>query len=81
MDYAERRMRAELSAFPDGNYGFDDVIENDGIEAKPYTVAVDLYIQGDEMVADYSRSSPRRAARSTPPSASPPVPSTTACCT
>lgn len=58
MDYAERRMRAELSAFPDGKYGFHDVIENDGIEAKPYTVAVDLYIQGDELVADYSRSSP-----------------------
>ena len=61
MDYAERRMRAELSAFPDGKYGFHDVIENDGIEAKPYTVAIDLYVQGDELVADYSRSSPRRA--------------------
>ena len=58
MDYAERRMRAELAAFPDGKYGFSDVIENDGIEARPYTVAVDLYIQGDELVADYSRSSP-----------------------
>ena len=59
MDYAERRMRAELSAFPDGKYGFHDIIENDGIEAKPYTVAIDLYIQGDELVADYSRSSPQ----------------------
>ena len=35
MDYAERRMRAELSAFPDGKYGFHDIIENDGIEAPP----------------------------------------------
>ena len=59
MDYAERRMRAELAAFPDGKYGFEDVIENDGIEAKPYTVAIDLYVQGDEVVADYSRSSPQ----------------------
>ena len=33
--------------------------KNDGIEAKPYTVAIDLYIQGDELVADYSRSSPQ----------------------
>ena len=39
MDYAERRMRAELAAFPDGKYGFSDIIENDGIEARPYTVA------------------------------------------
>jgi len=57
MDYAERRMRAELGAFPDGRYSFHDVIENDGIEAKPYTVAIDLHINGDELVADYDRSS------------------------
>ena len=59
MDYAERRMRAELASFPDGKYGFQDVIENDGIEARPYTVAIDIYVQGDEVVADYSRSSPQ----------------------
>ncbi len=59
MDYAERRMRAELASFPDGLYGFQDVIENDGIEAKPYTVAIDLHINGDEVVADYDRSSPQ----------------------
>ena len=57
MDYSERRMRAELSSFPDGVYSFEDVVENDGIEAVPYTVAIDLHIQGDEVVADYSRSS------------------------
>lgn len=57
MDYAERRMRAELSTFPDGKYSFEDVIENDGIEAVPYTVAIDLHINGDELVADYDRSS------------------------
>jgi N-methylhydantoinase B len=57
MDYAERRMRAELSSFRDGKYGFSDVVENDGIERKPYTVAIDVYVQGDEVVADYSRSS------------------------
>ena len=31
MDYAERRMRAELSSFKDGKYGFSDIVENDGI--------------------------------------------------
>jgi 5-oxoprolinase (ATP-hydrolysing)/N-methylhydantoinase B len=59
MDYAERRMRAELSAFADGKYSFHDIIENDGIERKPYIVAIDMYVQGDEVVADYSRSSPQ----------------------
>ena len=59
MDYAERRMRAEIASLPDGKYGFHDIIENDGIENKPYTVAIDLHINGDELVADYSRSSPQ----------------------
>ncbi|MFO1151226.1 MAG: hydantoinase B/oxoprolinase family protein [Alsobacter sp.] len=59
MDYAERRMRAELSSFPDGKYGFHDIVENDGIERKAYTVAIDMYVQGDEVVADYDRSSPQ----------------------
>jgi N-methylhydantoinase B len=59
MDYSERRMRAEIAQFPDGTYPFEDVIENDGIEAKPYTVAVDVHVQGDEVVADFSRSSPQ----------------------
>jgi 5-oxoprolinase (ATP-hydrolysing)/N-methylhydantoinase B len=58
-DYAERRMRAELGSFPDGKYGFEDVIENDGIENKKYTVAIDIHVNGDELVADYSRSSPQ----------------------
>jgi len=59
MDYSERRMRAEIAAFPDGKYGFEDIIEDDGIEAKNYTVAVDIFVQGDEVVADFSRSSPQ----------------------
>lgn len=59
MDYSERRMRAELASFPDGKYSFEDVIENDGIEARPYTVAIDVHVQGDEVVADYGRSSPQ----------------------
>jgi N-methylhydantoinase B len=58
-DYAERRMRAELGSFADGKYSFDDVIENDGIENKKYTVAIDIHVNGDELVADYSRSSPQ----------------------
>lgn len=57
MDYAERRMRAEIAAFPDGVYGFEDIVENDGIVNKHYTVAVDIHVQGDEIVGDFRRSS------------------------
>jgi 5-oxoprolinase (ATP-hydrolysing)/N-methylhydantoinase B len=54
MDYSERRMRAEIASFPDGRYSFEDTIENDGIEDKPYQLHVDIFVQGDELVADFS---------------------------
>ena len=57
MDYAERRMRAELASFADGTYSFEDIVENDGIQRKGFTLAVDVHVQGDEVVADFSRSS------------------------
>ena len=39
-DYSERRMRAEISEMPDGEYRFeDDVIENDGITGEPSKLA------------------------------------------
>ncbi len=56
MDYSERRMRGEIAAFPDGLYAFEDTIENDGITDEPRRIAVDILVQGDEVVADYSRS-------------------------
>ena len=54
MDYSERRMRAEIAQFPDGRYHFEDTVENDGIEDKPYQLRVDVFVQGDELIADFS---------------------------
>ncbi|MBV9758139.1 MAG: hydantoinase B/oxoprolinase family protein, partial [Alphaproteobacteria bacterium] len=59
MDYSERRMRAEIAAFPDGRYSFEDWVENDGIEEKPYRLHVEIFVQGDELIADYRGSSPQ----------------------
>ncbi len=56
MDYAEARMRAELSAFRDGVYSFADYMEDDGIEDRPYKIHVDVHVQGDEVVVDYGGS-------------------------
>ena len=56
MDYSERRMRSEISLFPDGHYTFSDTIENDGIEDKSYLISVDVFVQGDEIIADFSKS-------------------------
>ncbi|SEO41347.1 N-methylhydantoinase B [Methylobacterium sp. ap11] len=56
-DRAEALMRAAIRALPDGHYGFSDVLDNDGIVDEPLTIALDLTIEGDRMVLDFSRSS------------------------
>jgi N-methylhydantoinase B/oxoprolinase/acetone carboxylase alpha subunit len=56
MDYAETRMRAELAAFPDGRYDFEDVMEDDGIEDRPTLIKVAAHVQGDEIVIDFTGS-------------------------
>jgi N-methylhydantoinase B/oxoprolinase/acetone carboxylase alpha subunit len=55
MDYSERRMRAEIAAFADGHYSFEDTVEDDGITATSYKLAVDVFVQGDEFIADFRR--------------------------
>jgi N-methylhydantoinase B len=59
MDYAEQRMRSELQAFPDGRYAFEDFVENDGVTAKRHRLHVDVYVQGDELVADFTGTAPQ----------------------
>ena len=38
MAIAERRMRAEIEAIPDGDYTFEDAIEDDGITDRAYPI-------------------------------------------
>ena len=38
MAIAERRMRAEIEAIPDGVYTFEDAIEDDGITDRDYPI-------------------------------------------
>ena len=59
LDYSERRMRAEISAFPDGKYTFVDKVEDDGIENKEYEIHVAVHVHRDEVIIDYSGSSPQ----------------------
>ena len=57
MDYSEKRMRAELEIFKDGKYTFIDKVEDDGIEDKEYEIHIAVYVQGGEVVVDYTGSS------------------------
>ena len=54
MDYSERRMRAELAAFPDGTYAFEDVLDDDGRGNVDLPVAVTVTVDGDEVAVDFA---------------------------
>ena len=55
---AERLMRDNIAALPDGTYSFEDYLDNDGICDETLTIALDLTIAGETMCLDFSRSSP-----------------------
>ncbi len=59
LDYSETRMRAEIGAIPDGVYRFSDQVEDDGIEKRSFTIKVAVHVQGDELVVDYTGTSPQ----------------------
>jgi len=54
--YTERILRQTIRAIPDGRYGFEDVMDDDGITAGPVRIAVDVTIRGDRALVDFSRS-------------------------
>jgi N-methylhydantoinase B len=60
LDRAERRMRASIAALPDGVYHAEDYMEFfESGRFDPGLIALRLEIAGDELVADFRRSSPQ----------------------
>ena len=55
---AATMMRAQIRELPSGTVSAEDWLDNDGIKDEPLRVALDLTIDGDRMVMDFSRSSP-----------------------
>jgi len=55
---AAQMMRAQISNLPSGTVSAEDFLDNDGINDEPLKIALDLIIDGDKMVMDFSRSSP-----------------------
>jgi N-methylhydantoinase B len=48
MDYAERKMRAAISAIPDGTWRFEDVFDNEEVSTN-LPLAVEVTVKGDAM--------------------------------
>ena len=57
-DRAATMMRAQISNLPSGTISAEDWLDNDGIDDVPLKVALDLTIDGDKMILDFTRSSP-----------------------
>ena len=60
LDYSERLTRAAISALPDGDYAFSDVMDDDGLTDEPVTIAVTVSVRGDAMTLDFSETAGQR---------------------
>lgn len=58
IDYTERLVRKEIESWPDGSATFTDYLDSDGIEACDVPITVTVTIEGSELTADFSASSP-----------------------
>ena len=59
MKLAEQRMRAEIRRIPNGEYHFDDLMEDDGVTADPRRIHLTLTIADDELIADWTGTEPQ----------------------
>ena len=60
VDYAERLTRAAVSELPDGEWSFEDWIDDDGIDLdRPIRLFVTITKTGDSMTVDWTGSSPQ----------------------
>jgi N-methylhydantoinase B len=57
LDHAEASMRAGLKKLPDGEYAFEDFLDDDGAGGGPVKIRVQLTIKDDELIADFTGSS------------------------
>jgi N-methylhydantoinase B len=55
---AATMMRSKIASLPSGTYSAEDWLDNDGIDDVPLKIALDMTIDGDQMILDFTRSSP-----------------------
>jgi len=60
-NYSERRMRQEISLIPNGVYGGEAAIDDDGITDRPYYVRVKVKVCDEDLIFDYRASDPQAA--------------------
>ncbi len=55
---AAQMMRAQIASLPSRTVSAEDYLDNDGIVDEPLKIAIDLTVEGERMIIDFSRSSP-----------------------
>jgi N-methylhydantoinase B len=58
-DHAERCLRDLIRRLPDGTYGFEDLLDGDGLGANDLPIRVTLRIQGDTLEVDFAGTAPQ----------------------
>jgi N-methylhydantoinase B len=58
-DHAERLIRAEIAALPDGSWSFEDFVDGLGEDPTPIRFHVTLTIAGDSIAIDWTGTSPQ----------------------
>jgi len=53
------RMRAGINLIPDGNYQFEDVLDDDGLKVRDVKFALSIRKKGERIVFDFTGSSPQ----------------------
>ena len=56
---SEQRMRAAISAFPDGEYQFEDVLDDDGAGTQDLAICLKVTKNADRMHFDFTGSAPQ----------------------
>ena len=59
LDYAEMQARTIIGDLPDGDYFFADYMDEDAVDGWPCRIALNLTIEGDSCVFDFSTSDPQ----------------------
>jgi N-methylhydantoinase B/oxoprolinase/acetone carboxylase alpha subunit len=58
-DYTERLVRASIARLPDGEYRFEDCLDNDGVSTTPVFIRVAIRIADDRAHVDFSGTDPQ----------------------
>jgi N-methylhydantoinase B/oxoprolinase/acetone carboxylase alpha subunit len=53
-DYTERVLRATIASIPDGDYRFEDALDDDGFSESPIWIRVAIRINGDRAEIDFT---------------------------